>query len=297
MTKNILLIITGVALLLSTPGCVMKSTFEEKDAEAKSLSGSLDTLQGEYNALVKERDDLVEAKNLLESALTGENKGLSEALAAEKDRTANLNMDLEELRSAMASQKDVYDTRIADLELTIEDLKGKLAKLGENYEGLKKSKEEAVQKMSATYGELIESMKGEIDKGQVTISELKGKLTVNMVDAVLFDSGKAEVKEEGLAVLQKVIDILMNVTDKAIRIEGHTDNVQIIGLLAQTYPTNWELSAARAINVARFLQKQGLDPASLSAVAYGEFKPVADNETPEGRAQNRRIEIILVAKE
>ena len=93
------------------------------------------------------------------------------------------------------------------------------------------------------------------------------------------------------------MDILKSVTDKAIRIEGHTDNVKIGGVLAQKYPTNWELSAARAVNVTRFLQAQGLNPEDLGAVAYGENKPVADNETPEGRAQNRRIEINLVAKE
>jgi chemotaxis protein MotB len=140
-------------------------------------------------------------------------------------------------------------------------------------------------------------MKQEISQGQVTISELKGKLTVNMVDAILFDSGKAEVKPEGLTVLQKVVDILKNVKDKAIRIEGHTDNVQIVGALTRKYPTNWELSAARAINVTRYLQQQGIDAASLGAVAYGEFKPVADNGTDAGRAKNRRIEIVLVPKE
>jgi chemotaxis protein MotB len=140
-------------------------------------------------------------------------------------------------------------------------------------------------------------MKGEIAKGEVTISELKGKLTVNMVDAVLFDSGKAEVKEEGQAVLRKVISILKDVKDKSIRTEGHTDNVPIVGMLAKKYPTNWELSAARAINVTRYLHEQGLDPALLSAVAYGEYKPVAANDTPEGKQKNRRIEIILVPKE
>jgi chemotaxis protein MotB len=140
-------------------------------------------------------------------------------------------------------------------------------------------------------------MKSEISKGEVTISELKGKLTVNLVDSVLFDSGKAEVKENGLVVLQKVIDILKSVKDKTIRIEGHTDNVPIVGALTRKYPTNWELSAARAINVARYLQQQGLDPALLAAVAYGEFKPVAPNDTDEGRAKNRRIEIVLVSKE
>jgi chemotaxis protein MotB len=131
----------------------------------------------------------------------------------------------------------------------------------------------------------------------VTISELKGKLTVNMVDAILFDSGEAEVKPAGLALLQKVIDILKTVKDKAIRIEGHTDNVQISGTLTRKYPTNWELSAARAVNVTRYLQQQGIDPGVLSAVAYGEIHPVAGNDTEEGKARNRRIEIILVPKE
>ena len=140
-------------------------------------------------------------------------------------------------------------------------------------------------------------MKSEISKGQVTISELKGKLTVNMVDSILFDSGKAEVKKGGLEILGKVISILKDVKDKAIRIEGHTDNVQISRNLAQRYPTNWELSAARAINVARYLQDEGIDPGQLSAGAYGEWKPVATNDTAEGKAKNRRIEINLVPKE
>ena len=131
----------------------------------------------------------------------------------------------------------------------------------------------------------------------MTISELKGKLTVNMVDSILFDSGKAEVKKGGLEVLGKVISILKDVKDKAIRIEGHTDNVQISERLAKRYPTNWELSAARAINVTRYLQAEGIDPGQLAAVAYGEWKPVGANDTEEGRAKNRRIEIILVPKE
>ena len=119
------------------------------------------------------------------------------------------------------------------------------------------------------------SMKATVsEKGQVTISELKGKLTVNMVDAILFDSGKAEIKPDGLVVLGKVIEILKSVDDKAIRIEGHTDAIPISGSLAQRYPTNWELSAARAINVARYLQKQAINPAHLSAAGFGEFQPL-----------------------
>ena len=113
----------------------------------------------------------------------------------------------------------------------------------------------------------------------------------------LEEQGKAEVKQEGLVVLGKVIEVLKTVTDKSIRIEGHTDNQPIVGPLTQRYQTNWELSASRAINVARYLQKQAIESANLSAAAFGEFKPVADNATQEGRAKNRRIEIVLVPKE
>ncbi len=186
---------------------------------------------------------------------------------------------------------------IADLRQRVGTLEGDNARLTQELADTQKSREEKVREVSSTYEQLVAKMKGEIDKGQVTISELKGKLTVNMVEAILFDSGRAEVKPEGLVVLSKVIEILKTVSDKSIRIEGHTDNKPIVGPLVQRYPTNWELSAGRAINVARYLQKQGIEAASLSAAAFGEFKPVSDNTTLEGRAKNRRIEIVLVPKE
>jgi len=186
---------------------------------------------------------------------------------------------------------------IVDLRQRVGTLENDKARLTQELADANKAREEKVREVSSTYDQLVAKMKGEIDKGQVTISELRGKLTVNMVEAILFDSGKAEIKQEGLVVLGKVIEILKTVNDKAIRIEGHTDNKPVVGPLTQRYPTNWELSAARAINVARYLQKQGIEPAVLSAAAFGEFRSVADNATPEGRAKNRRIEIVLVPKD
>lgn len=178
----------------------------------------------------------------------------------------------------------------------IKSLTGSVAKLEEDVTEVTKKSEE-VEKQSNTYKELMQEMKGEIAKGQITITELKGKLTVDVVDKILFASGESKVKKEGLEVLDRVVEILKNVKDKNIRIEGHTDNVKIKSKLAKVYPTNWELAAARAINVTKYLQQQGIDPKILSATAYGEFKPIADNETPEGRAKNRRIAIILLPKE
>jgi chemotaxis protein MotB len=117
---------------------------------------------------------------------------------------------------------------------------------------------------------------------------------VEMVDEILFDSGEATLKPGGVAVLQKVGAALKKVTDRPIEVQGHTDNVPIKGALAQRFPTNWELSAARATNVARFLQDQaGLDPTRLSATAYSEYQPRDTNDTDAGRRRNRRIEILL----
>ena len=178
-----------------------------------------------------------------------------------------------------------------------EELVKKVQSQQEQIGQIEKNREEKVQEVSKTYTQMIEKMKSEIEDGQVTITELQGRLTVNMVDAILFDSGRADIKPEGRQVLQKVAEVIGQVEDKAILVEGHTDNVKISGALARAFPSNWELSAARAINVARYLQRLGVDPALLSAAAYGEHRPVSENDTAEGRTKNRRIEIVLVPRD
>jgi len=232
----------------------------------------------------------VESAEVRYNALEAQNGRLKSDLADSGKRN-------DELERTLTAKSGELGKSIVDLRQRVGALEGDKTRLSQELASANKAREEKVREVSSTYDQLVAKMKGEIDKGQVTISELKGKLTVNMVEAILFDSGKAEVKQEGLVVLGKVIEILKTVNDKSIRIEGHTDNKPIVGPLIQRYPTNWELSAARAITVARYLQKQGIEPANLSAAAFSEFKSVADNATPEGRAKNRRIEIVLVPKE
>jgi len=154
----------------------------------------------------------------------------------------------------------------------------------------------AVKQQSDAFRQMQAAMKAEVDAKQVTIKELEGKLTVSLVEAILFDSGKADVKKEGLDALQKVADVLKSAKDQDIIVAGHTDNVPIKGRLTKTYPTNWELSAARAIAVVKILEADGVDPKLLAALGFSEFRPVADNDTPEGRTKNRRMEIILMPK-
>src|SRR6185369_233329 len=286
--------IAMAALMTATlSGClVAESKYLQKEAELNNLTQEQAALQKRHDALVSENAGLKGDLGKLTSehaALTGVKNKLDETVA-------KLSNDKKELEKDLSSSKGESQQRLSELRQKVGALETENGRLKEEIAGLQKAKEE-VQKASQTYEQLLDKMKSEISQGQVTISELKGKLTVNMVDAILFDSGKAEVKADGLAVLQKVVDILKTVKDKTIRIEGHTDNAQIRGALTNKYATNWELSAARAINVTRFLQKQGLEPASLVAAAYGEHKPVSPNDSEEGKAKNRRIEIVLVAKE
>jgi len=294
MPKKIVLSFLVVLLAAGLSACsVMQSTYQKKVDEADTLTKRLAVLQ-------EKNDDLIAENAVLKSDLarmTLQEEKLTTDLSYVTDQRDKAVADKEELDRILQSRSDSLSQSIVELRRKVADLDAENRMLKAENASLVKAREEQVQKVSATYESMLEKMKSEISKGQITISELKGKLTVNMVDSILFDSGKAEVKKGGLEILGKVISILKDVKDKSIRIEGHTDNVQISRALAQRYPTNWELSAARAINVARYLQDEGIDPGLLSAVAYGEWKPVAGNDTPEGRAKNRRIEIVLVPVE
>jgi chemotaxis protein MotB len=121
-------------------------------------------------------------------------------------------------------------------------------------------------------------------------------LTVDVAEQLFFDSGRATLKETGKEVLKRVADAIKSYDDKAIRVVGHTDNVPIAGALQKVYASNWELSVARATTVVRFLQESGIEPERLIATGRAEYAPVAENESPEGRQKNRRIEITLINK-
>ena len=130
----------------------------------------------------------------------------------------------------------------------------------------------------------------------VNPGELAMMLTVDVAEQLFFDSGRATLKDTGKDVLKRVADAIKSYDDKAIRVVGHTDNVPISGALQKTYATNWELSVARATTVVRFLQEAGIEPERLVATGRAEYAPIAENDSPEGRQKNRRIEITLINK-
>ena len=168
--------------------------------------------------------------------------------------------------------------------------KGQIAALQAQVADLEKEKEMVGQKAKG----LEDEMRSDLESKDVTISNLQGKLTVNILDRVMFDSGESVLQPDGEAVLRKIAGILAGHPEIKIHVIGHTDNVPIRGRFA----SNWELSTARALAAVHFLtEKAGVDPRRVGAVGYGEFRPIADNSTPEGRARNRRIAITILPDE
>ena len=215
-------------------------------------------------------------------------------LEDEKARTAAAQKASDEAASKLT---ELEENKRA-LEARVEALHNEKTDLAEERNALSnevREKESELEKLKATYDNLEDKMKAEIKKGEIRLSQANGRIRVDMVDKILFDSGEAELTARGGEVLGRLGAILANVEDKQIQVSGHTDDAPIKAEdLKKQFPTNWELSVARAVNVVRHLNEQGKVPAKrLVAAGYGQFHPVSSNANATGRAKNRRIEILL----
>jgi chemotaxis protein MotB len=211
---------------------------------------------------------LLIAALLLWATAVGKLRGLQQVQAKLNDANDNL-------ASALATQDKDRD-QIAALQAQVADLQ--------------KEKDQAAQMAKG----LEDEMRTDLESKDVTISKLQGKLTVNILDRVMFDSGEAILKPAGESVLQKVAALLATHPTLKIHVIGHTDNVPI----RSRFASNWELSTARALAAVHFLtERAGLDPRRVGAIGYGEYRPIADNATAEGRAKNRRIAITILPDE
>ncbi len=209
----------------------------------------------------------------------------TDTLRKKEAEAAQLRSRGAELEAALATKESELDsarTRSRELEARVDELSTSKSKL--------ESAKAELEKKSVEYEKMASALRGQIDAGRVELTELRGKMTVKMKDKILFSSGSAALGKDGKEALAAVATVLRDVGGKVIRVEGHTDDVP---LGRGPFATNWDLSAARALAVVRFLQASGVDPVRLAAAGYGEFQPIAANDTPEGRSQNRRIEIVL----
>jgi len=213
---------------------------------------------------------------------------LAEGVKAEQTRRAELQQRFEAVQKdldALNAEATALRERVKGYEDTLTSTRTELTSL--------KQQSAELQQKSSEYEKMAEALKGQIEAGRVEVSELRGRMTVKLKDKILFSSGSARVGKEGKDALAAVAGVLKGMEGKVIRVEGHTDDVPAGG----AWSSNWELSTARSLAVVRFLESQGIDPSRLAAAGYGQHRPVAANDSPEGRSQNRRIEIVLAAAE
>jgi chemotaxis protein MotB len=227
-------------------------------------------------------EELQAEKNQEIAALQGERETLEQQVERlQAQRTA-----LEQQKTSLEEDKAAIERRQAELRRQVEALEGDKAKLLS-----------ASRQSQAQYDALVESLADQVQKGQLQIRRYKDMLTVDVAEQLFFDSGKAALKDGGKAVLKQVAAAMKDYEGKAIRVVGHTDNVPIAKAWREVFPSNWELSAARATTVVRFLQEAGIEPDRLIATGRAEYAPVAPNDSAEGRQKNRRIEITLIDRD
>jgi len=197
---------------------------------------------------------------------------------------------LESLRTKL----DDANASLASAQAENQKDKDQIAALQSKVADLEQDKNTAAQMAKGLENE----MRADLESKDVTISNLQGKLTVNILDRVMFDSGEAILKPAGESVMRKIAAILAGHPRLKIHVIGHTDNVPIRPEARNRFASNWELSTARALAAVHFLtEKAGVDPHRVGAIGYGEYRPLADNATAEGRARNRRIAITILPDE
>ncbi|TAJ23957.1 MAG: hypothetical protein EPO64_10190 [Nitrospirae bacterium] len=287
----------------------LHAALQEKERLGAALSQARDRVRDLEVTLAAEQTQTAALREDKQKLLAGTTTAQEEIARLQKQ--AGL-LEAERARAEdLAKRLSERDQEIGRLRQASADREQLAAKLQQQEERLKAgeaekarleqeraAKEAEIQRLTQTHADLIKSLEAEIAKGDIKIKQVRDRLTINLVDRVLFDSGQAQVKPAGLSVLKQVSDILKRVTDKQIRIEGHTDNVPIGVKLKERFPTNWELSTARATSVVRYLiEEGGVDRTILLAVGYADTKPVAGNDTEDGRKANRRIEITLYPKD
>jgi chemotaxis protein MotB len=277
--------------ITSSPARARRSAFTPLAAAVLVLAGTLASsgcvTRTTHRGVVESRDALEREGELLRNRVR--------LLEASNESLSNERVELISSVEDLTTEREALASSVEELRATRDELQENLAvtssQLAVTSSQLAKREAEVAQ-LRDTYDGLVEDLQSEVADGRVQIEQLRDGLNVKLTQAVLFPSGSAELRGEGAAVLGKVANRLKELTHR-IMVEGHTDSVPIRGGLAARYPSNWELAGARAARVVRLLAQEGIPPERLEAVALADTQPVASNETAEGRAANRRIEIRL----
>lgn len=264
---------TALILMLLLSGCVVgKKKYEALEA---SYAASQADLAATKAALQKDVDGLraeLQAAQARQRELEGQLGAAKQQLADVEGQLASERGEKAELLSSKAK-----------LNASIAEMKGAL-------DDAAKRRAEAEQRVQE-FRDLLAKFKTLIDAGKLQVRIVDGRMVVQLATDVLFASGQASLSPDGKAAVREVAGVLKGLSDRAFQVEGHTDDVPI---KTDRFPSNWELASARALTVVREMLDVGVAPDHVSAASYGEFDPVAPNTSKEGKAQNRRIQIVIV---
>jgi len=279
------MLITGI---LDGSACVPRDRYDSAVKNAETLRAESHQRGVEVARLKAEIDRLNAEIAAARARLDQEDQAAAGTDVALHDLQVKLDdatVLSEQLRLALERQGKNADTLLAEKG----NMATALAEAKQRLDELRKA-QAAADKRTALYRDLALRFQKMIDSGQLKVSLRNGRMVIELANDVLFDSGQTRLKAEGQRALSEVAKVLATIPDRRFQVAGNTDNVPIE---KAAFGSNWDLSAARSVEVVRFLVKKGVKPGLLSAAGYGEFDPVAPNATPEGRARNRRIEITL----
>jgi chemotaxis protein MotB len=259
----------------------LKGAQEASDAQAKRLSDEINAARAQIEQL---NDEIKKAQ----AHAADQDSALAAAQAATKALQAKLDAataENEQLRKELTRLGKNADTLLSEkgtLSTALADAKARLEEL--------RRAQDAAEARAKQFKQLVVKFQRMIDAGQLKVTLRNGHMVIQLSNDVLFDSGRTDIKPAGQDAIKQVAVILKTIPDRHFQVAGDTDNLPIQTAL---FPSNWELSTRRAVEVVRFLVTQGIRPEALSAAGYGEFDPIAPNDTVQNRQKNRRIEITL----
>jgi chemotaxis protein MotB len=273
MKQGLGLILAILMFSLSSSGCmVMKSTHQK---EMNKLKAEISDLEDNLTSLDKNLAVEKAKSQTLESNLNSTNTNL---LSATREGSQTKEQLRQSQRETAACQRELamLEAKKGKLSNDLQAALDRVAKL-----------EKVAAEREQIFKNLLVSLKGMLDAGTAKVSIIRGMLTVQLAEKVLFDLNKADLKPEGMRAITELTGIIRDLQGRRWQIAGHTDSTGPAEL-------NWRLSSQRALSVILFMISQGMPPEQLSAAGFGQYAPVADNDTSENRGLNRRIEVILV---
>jgi chemotaxis protein MotB len=273
---------TLLAAMALSNACVSKSKYQVLETRLKETEGKLAQRAAEADQLQTSlKSESAKATDLSQKASTLEQKASTlEKKASTLEQKAS---SLEKTVTAVRQDKSVLESSLTQVQTDNDKLRTALAELEKN--------KAETDKRVAEYQDLLSKFKSMIDSGRLRVRIVDGRMVVALNSDLLFKSGSANLTSDGQKSVQEVAGLLQTLTDKSFQIEGHTDNVAISG---GKFANNWELAAARAISVLKKMVDAGMPESRISAASYGESKPARANDTKDGRASNRRVEIVVV---